>query len=463
MSGSLNADSTGLLGEGEIPNEIGGILSTLEQNKDVRMLSDADLCQIFSQLRDFIVQNGASGLLSTQHALDLLCDHGFEKAPSPASRIALRCVCNLLLLSEPARQLFVNGKRVAQAINVMKSEHSEDQLVASRLLLLCTYGTDLNVDDLVRSSDIVSLIHLNLSRQFEPSSSDLDLAACQETLKLLSNLMALSPNNNSSFNVCLAPIFDLLRSVAIPSPPLQPPISSLINCLVFYRFEHATESTSCHGCVFPLQDSNTNVDRLSLILKLAAQFYNDEELDKHGAPLVQTLLRIAEISPEGPKARLKSHILPSSEDRRTVLGVGNSLSAILLRAATSIASRDLRLLLPSLFFELSDKDPGRLVHNVGYGYASGFLSLLGVPLPPGPIQESATAESRLDINPVSGQRRELETKTDMPEMTNEEKEREAERLFVLFERLRGTGIINVPNPVSVAAQEGRLKEIDEDD
>ena len=47
-----------------------------------------------------------------------------------------------------------------------------------------------------------------------------------------------------------------------------------------------------------------------------------------------------------------------------------------------------------------------------------------------------------------------------PEMTDEEKEREAEKLFVLFERLKATGVVNVVNPIEHAAREGRFEEVD---
>ncbi|GAB1193642.1 hypothetical protein APSETT444_002863 [Aspergillus pseudonomiae] len=62
-----------------------------------------------------------------------------------------------------------------------------------------------------------------------------------------------------------------------------------------------------------------------------------------------------------------------------------------------------------------------------------------------------------EINPVTGQRRDMETPQNTPEMTMEEKEREAERLFVLFQRLQETGVIQVENPLVQAMREGRLE------
>lgn len=45
-------------------------------------------------------------------------------------------------------------------------------------------------------------------------------------------------------------------------------------------------------------------------------------------------------------------------------------------------------------------------------------------------------------------------------MTDEEKEREAEKLFVLFERMQRTGVISAENPVGKAQREGRFEELD---
>ena len=48
----------------------------------------------------------------------------------------------------------------------------------------------------------------------------------------------------------------------------------------------------------------------------------------------------------------------------------------------------------------------------------------------------------------------------MDEMTDEEKEREAERLFVLFERLQNLGV-GVENPVRAFQQSGRFEELND--
>ncbi len=105
-------------------------------------------------------------------------------------------------------------------------------------------------------------------------------------------------------------------------------------------------------------------------------------------------------------------------------------------------------MISSLLFELSNKDAQKFVQNVGYGFASGFLFQHNVPIPENALEAWSTGsdgsntrasqDSRQDIsgrvNPITGQLLEMEETIETEEMTQEEKEREAEKLFVLFER-----------------------------
>lgn len=82
----------------------------------------------------------------------------------------------------------------------------------------------------------------------------------------------------------------------------------------------------------------------------------------------------------------------------------------------------------------------------------GFLVSLGIQLPLNSVDVPASEEGKdrfiynrceqiltvelpeLEINPISGQMLNKEPNINLPKMTDEGKEREAERLFVLFER-----------------------------
>ena len=96
---------------------------------------------------------------------------------------------------------------------------------------------------------------------------------------------------------------------------------------------------------------------------------------------------------------------------------------------------------------------------VGYGNVAGYLFNKGILSAPPPntstTNPSLTTSSGQPINPITGTTE--RPKPDAPEMTEEEKEREMEKLFVLFDRLEKTG--NLPreqNPIRKAIQEGKL-------
>lgn len=225
---------------------------------------------------------------------------------------------------------------------------------------------------------------------------------------------------------------------------------------------------------YPWDSSSTPIDEVHLnrlvdILDSATRVYSDEDLDQYGSPLVQALLLISRVVSTKLKAYLQVLVLPTDKDHERVIGTGDSISAKLLRRSISISTGRLRLLIPSFLFELCDNDSMQFVHSIGYGYASGFLALLKAQQALGTsgdskdhtsgstghvgsteqeteeeighnLQYDSSATPAIGnmieyaINPVTGQRRDMETPRDAPEMTMEEKEREAERLFVLFQR-----------------------------
>lgn len=105
----------------------------------------------------------------------------------------------------------------------------------------------------------------------------------------------------------------------------------------------------------------------------------------------------------------------------------------------------------------------KLTQQVGYGNAIGFLVNKGIAME----APSNGEQEKEEVNPITGQYVSSEKQPELKDMTDEEKEREAEKLFVLFERLKKTGIIDVENPIAKAMQEsqGRFEEVDssEDD
>ena len=260
------------------------------------------------------------------------------------------------------------------------------------------------------------------------------------------------PDQVPSLSKALPHILKILSRVQIPSPPLQPPVTWIINALINLDLEDKKSKHFSQNPLFPKFDSKCNADRLINILDAAVRQYKEEELEKLATPLVILLREIYDFAPDNVKGYMRWLLLPSNDERAKPLGRSDTLSAFLLRLSTSAVAPNLRESISNMMFELSDRDATSFVRNVGYGFASGFLMTHDMPIPEnaseawstigtekkeGEVEdlgEKVTNVDGIEINPVTGQRRDMEPVDLGPEMTQEEKEREAEKLFVLFER-----------------------------
>lgn len=70
-------------------------------------------------------------------------------------------------------------------------------------------------------------------------------------------------------------------------------------------------------------------------------------------------------------------------------------------------------------------------------------------------EASSSSSSQRTINPITGAYEQPSLSSE-PAMTDEEKEREAEKLFVLFDRMNRNGAMSVVNPVKEAQAAGKL-------
>ena len=289
--------------------------------------------------------------------------------------------------------------------------------------------------------------------------------ALSENAKLLYNITSFHPELKASFKSCVVPLARIFMNVAVPNPPLEPPVSVLINALA--QLEEGLEETSSVEVIFPPSNENSMVQKLIGILDKGIEAYEKAKIEPLAVPVVFLLRKIRGIAPESSRRYMESLLLPTPADRDLPIGQSPSLSSRLLRRTIDPSLRNLGEALSGMFFELSSSDPTQYVQNVGYGYAAGYLMSHNIALPPEATRDSTAGEGNVPVNPITGQRLDRETFPDAgPEMTEEEKEREAERLFVLFERLKATGVVNVENPVTRMMREGtgdRVQELDDSD
>ena len=359
----------------------------------------------------------------------------------------------------------------------MKTLDRDDEFLISRMLFLLTYNTSCDFPSLVNNHGLADTMTRNLrhhSTAFSDSvrskarTSPIEDMAMIETLKLVFNITYYHPDLTSRFTPAIEPLISLILNHPLPTKPLQPPITYMLNALMNLDLE-ATEGGSTSGgeassgLLFPYADPESVLHRLTSIFSQAIREHQVRELDEAAASLCTILRRAYELADSDMKLWMQRTLLPNDADRSKPLGQGDTLSARLLQLSISPNLPTLRENIANLLFELSDKDPNKLIENIGYGYASGFLTSHNITIPANAMKsDQSVTKKGADVNPVTGQRRSAEEqeRPQTDDMTEEEKEREAERLYVLFERLRATGVVNVKNPVQQAIDEGRFEELD---
>ncbi|KAH7384485.1 guanine nucleotide exchange factor [Pyrenochaeta sp. MPI-SDFR-AT-0127] len=453
------------------------LLSELKADLDASRLSIQQRQQLLEQLKVYGRSVDNSDPIFTQDGLRTLGRYAFEGETTAASQEALRCIANALLLVPRTRQILIDLGHGPHAADRLKSESADDEFLASRVLFLMTYDADLDYVKLVQENQLADNIHAAILRHAKRYSKStrrssqehthpMDLMALSETLKLLFNITHFHPDLIEYFSKSIPHIFKILVRRDIPKPPLSAPVNFLINALLNLDLEDAKgqqKELLGFNAVFPSFDQNCNAAQLINILDRAIIAYPESELDNTVAPLLTLIRRIYEIAPQGVKKTMEKLILPTSEERDKPIGKSDTLSSRLLNLSTSALTPTLRGSISAMMFELSDKDASMFVQNVGYGYASGFLMSNNIPMPEEAMQANATAQGQsIQVNPITGQRLDREENVQEEPMTEEEKEREAERLFVLFERLKATGVVDVQNPVEQAYRSGRIEELPDD-
>ncbi|KAK7953421.1 hypothetical protein PG996_014312 [Apiospora saccharicola] len=400
----------------------------------------------------------------TKEGIETLARHAFHSPSSKTSRNALRVLCNAMLLKPDTRQMFVDLGFESKACNQLKNDNRDDEFLVSRVIFLTTYNTTVDIEALVDKHNIAGIITKNLERHAKQSTTPelpidpMQEMALVETLKLLFNITHHCKDKVSSFTPCIPHIVTLLCQSTIGSgKPLDPPMGTLVNALLNLELG----AKDIQAALFPQEENNVLASRLVELLNASKKSYGNEELENTVTALVGVIRAIHEYAPEDVKAWVRGQLLPTEDDRNEVLGRSGTLPSWLLRNSTNPVTPQLRDAISELLFDMSDRDATKFVDNVGYGFASGFLFNRNLPIPQNAQEAFANAGGR-DVNPITGQFLDTEKHPEMPEMTDDEKEREAERLYVLFERLRANGLITAENPVRTAQQEGRFEELPDD-
>ncbi|KAJ1956762.1 hypothetical protein EC988_001177 [Linderina pennispora] len=188
-----------------------------------------------------------------------------------------------------------------------------------------------------------------------------------------------------------------------------------------------------------------------------------EERQIEVAPIVLVLLRVITENPEA-RTRIFNDIYPQGADYTQLPEDRPGTSSKLVRIMKSPQGGVLPSAVGDLLYFLWQRDARQFVMAVGYGNAAGYMLARGIEIPTDLMNKGGSDAKDRVIDPVTGKYLGSDgIAKELAEMTDEEKEREAERLFVLFERLNKTGIIKVENPVRAAYESGQIQEMSDDD
>lgn len=376
-----------------------------------------------------------------------------------------------MLLKQPTRQMFVNCGAAPKAAEALKSDSTDDEFLLSRILFLLTYGSDADFEKLAEDHHLASNINSCVARHAKryckalrrmSYSSPMDDMALTETTKLMFNITHHCPDLTQSFSKSIPHLMQILNTSKISDPPLDPPLSSIVNALLNLDLAGESGLSFTKSAFFPRLNCKGPMEHIVNILDATLVFYKEADLEAMATPIVSLIRKVYPITPCSVKKHLEHLLLPTDSDRNKPIGQANTLSSRLLRLSTSAITPALRTSISAMLFELSDSDASKFVHNVGYGYAAGFLMGQNMPIPESASDAFANTQAGA-INPITGQMRAAEDQLDGgPPMTDEEKEMEAEKLFVLFERLKKTGVVDVINPVQAAIDSGRFEELPDD-
>ncbi|KIK56191.1 hypothetical protein GYMLUDRAFT_230524 [Collybiopsis luxurians FD-317 M1] len=195
--------------------------------------------------------------------------------------------------------------------------------------------------------------------------------------------------------------------------------------------------------------SNSNPDSLEVrqsfkIDLTRSGMPNDTSLDELLSPLVALCTRICMMD-KASRLRVREWIVPADLDRSRPLDERADFLGRCIRLLRSVYHTRLKASVGEMLYAACDCDASILSSLFGYGNVAGFLfnkGILSAPPPPSSDPYSSSSSSQRYINPITGT---YDTRPQggiggpTEEMTEEEKEEEMDKLFVLFDRLERSG------------------------
>ncbi|KAG0142170.1 hypothetical protein CROQUDRAFT_662871 [Cronartium quercuum f. sp. fusiforme G11] len=291
---------------------------------------------------------------------------------------------------------------------------------------------------------------------------------------------------NDSDNKVFAPLLPYLIQLflyePISKPPsIKPPLSSYIH--TFLNFP------ACPSFYFTHYKSNQDyqiektfspvISKLIDIIDKVTEFYcpndpdsvdvkqrceeHDMDLDIYLTQVMVLLVNL--LSPakssgitHDSRKLVQERLVPKNIDRSIGLNKQANCIGRILRLMNSIKFNSLKVSAGGFLYALYNEDADHLVSQVGYGPIAGYLMSIGKP----GVNGSSSHQPPRNVNPVTGAfyAEEVEEST-AAQMTDQEKEAEAERLCDLFDRMNRNGVIKVEDPRRAAVESGKFDKLND--
>ncbi|RSL67166.1 hypothetical protein CEP54_003373 [Fusarium duplospermum] len=422
-----------------------------DDHKEVTMLPDVR-DRALEELKIYSRDPDNADPVFSQKSVDMLLRHSFYSPSTKTAREALRVLVNVMVLKPETRQMFIDQDFAGRACKELKNENFDDEFLNSRVLLLSCYETSINVEELIDKCCLAEYIVENLNRHAKDLSNKIinklsrhvkDLSgkpksksrskskddpmqdmALTETSKLL---YVVSHNCTDRISVLSAAVphlvYILLKHPIPESKPLDSPFKALISA--FTNLDFGSEKNK--AALYPKGKTFKVADRLVNILELVVRAYADTELDEFASPSAKVIRKVYTNASDPLKKHMRGLLLPTAEDRVDELGTRDTLPGKLLKHMTSRTCPVFRVDIINLFLEMSDRDANKYAENVGYGFAGGLFLQKSMPIP-------ASATEAFGGGAGGSQEPRV--------LTKEEKERQTEELFELFDRLNPSSLTN---------------------
>ncbi|KAG8692184.1 hypothetical protein FRC08_009956 [Ceratobasidium sp. 394] len=526
-------------------------------------LSSKDVPQALAAIKSIGRVESGSRVIATEQNLRHFLAFASDLSNPDASKQAMRCIANAILLIPSGRETLVDIEGDEFCTRLYINETSTEYLfLASRLLFFMAHTDGDFVSRVVKQHRLPSLLALRLETLAIAAQNDAPMAkdALTDMLKLHFTVVAkyarLEGNGSSSvlgeywddvFEPTAAPLIRLFHSLpSTPSAPLAPPLTHVVHALLnvpVAPYAHLLFPESSSGSPTAGQPSapsprtsrsssasatqsprpsfsgekalagsavetgasgnGGNGSPLSRALNLLNRktsparskpsspiatppnlppgdsalralqllqstlaFYlpgnSDPDdssiravarakgvvLDELASPLAAFITRLVS-GDAGARTRIAAIVVPADMDRSSALEKRDDFLGRCLRLMTSVYYPVLKDAAGEMLFAICGSDGQALSAAIGYGNAAGFLYNKGIMAPP---PASAGGD---DVNPITGTRQ-ADAGPSLSEMSEEEKQREAERLFVLFDRMERMGMTK--NPIREAYQSGKLQD-----